>query len=60
MGRYALDSYRLFCCRLVGEDDWKNLMPHDKELRVYVVSPIVFFARQLVYLGAEVAMGYFG
>ncbi|KIM24793.1 hypothetical protein M408DRAFT_331611 [Serendipita vermifera MAFF 305830] len=36
MGKYALDSYRIFCCEAVGVDDWKTVMPLDKELRVYV------------------------
>lgn len=34
-GPYALDSYRIFCA---GEDEWKAVMPRDKELVRYLVS----------------------
>ncbi|PVF93046.1 DNA glycosylase [Serendipita vermifera] len=36
MGRYALDSYRIFCCQEVQPGEWKKVMPWDKELRVYL------------------------
>ncbi|KAG8817507.1 hypothetical protein FRC18_000472, partial [Serendipita sp. 400] len=36
MGRYALDSYRIFCAKTVGDTEWRNVMPLDKELRVYL------------------------
>ncbi|KAF9810458.1 hypothetical protein IEO21_06928 [Rhodonia placenta] len=32
-GPYALDSYRIFCA---GEDEWKAVMPRDKELVRYL------------------------
>lgn len=38
MGRYALDSYRIFCGQLVGGNEWKTVTPLDKELRVHMVS----------------------
>ncbi|KAF8475428.1 DNA glycosylase, partial [Gautieria morchelliformis] len=31
-GRYALDSFRIFCC----PDEWMNVMPSDKELIRYL------------------------
>ena len=34
-GKYALDSYRIFC---MGKGEWKNVNPDDKELRRYLVS----------------------
>lgn len=34
VGAYALDSYRLFCSK---EDEWKSVMPSDKELIKYLV-----------------------
>ncbi|CCA75538.1 hypothetical protein PIIN_09528 [Serendipita indica DSM 11827] len=36
MGRYALDSYRIFCGQLVGGNEWKTVTPLDKELRVHM------------------------
>jgi hypothetical protein len=33
-GRYALDSFRIFCC----PDEWVNVMPSDKELIKYLVT----------------------
>jgi len=35
VGRYALDSYRIFCM----SDEWKQVMPEDKELIRYLVGP---------------------
>lgn len=34
-GRYALDSYRIFC---TGGGEWKDVIPQDKELRRYMAS----------------------
>jgi methyl-CpG-binding domain protein 4 len=42
IGRYSLDSYRIFCERKGKPDDWKEIIPLDKELRVYIVSRFVF------------------
>lgn len=39
-GPYALDSYRIFCtadCQ-TNEDEWKSVMPADKELIRYLVG----------------------
>lgn len=35
-GKYALDSYRIFC---MGKGEWKKVCSDDKELRRYLVSP---------------------
>jgi hypothetical protein len=35
-GKYALDSYRIFC---MGRGEWKKVFSDDKELRRYLVSP---------------------
>jgi hypothetical protein len=35
-GKYALDSYRIFC---MGRGEWKKVCSNDKELRRYLVSP---------------------
>ncbi|KAF9220008.1 DNA glycosylase [Gyrodon lividus] len=50
VGPYALDSFRIFCSSMPGqdaeEDEWKRVMPSDKELVRYLVRlgslPIVF------------------
>ena len=34
-GKYALDSYRIFC---MGEGEWKKVRSDDKQLRRYLVS----------------------
>ena len=34
-GKYALDSYRIFC---MGDGEWKKVCSDDKELRRYLVS----------------------
>ena len=34
-GKYALDSYRIFC---MGNGEWKKVRSDDKELRRYLVS----------------------
>ena len=34
-GKYALDSYRIFC---MGKGEWKKVSSDDKELRRYLVS----------------------
>ena len=34
-GKYALDSYRIFC---MGKGEWKKVRSDDKELRRYLVS----------------------
>jgi methyl-CpG-binding domain protein 4 len=34
IGRYALDSYRIFC---TASEEWKEVMPEDKELIRYLV-----------------------
>jgi len=34
-GKYALDSYRIFC---MGKEEWKKVRSDDKELRRYLVS----------------------
>lgn len=38
VGRYALDSYRIFCMSHESEE-WKQVMPEDKELIRYLVGP---------------------
>jgi len=35
IGRYALDSYRIFC---TAGEEWKAVIPKDKELVRYIVS----------------------
>ena len=39
-GRYALDSYRIFCAEHQdsGSEEWKSVLPTDKELICYLVS----------------------
>ena len=39
-GRYALDSYRIFCTQKhdLNSEEWKTVMPTDKELIRYLVS----------------------
>jgi len=39
-GRYALDSYRIFCTQKhdLNSDEWKTVLPTDKELVRYLVS----------------------
>ena len=39
-GRYALDSYRIFCTQRHGlnSEEWKTVLPTDKELVRYLVS----------------------
>ena len=39
-GRYALDSYRIFCTQKhdPDSDEWKMVLPTDKELVRYLVS----------------------
>lgn len=37
-GKYALDSYRIFC---MGKGEWKKVLSDDKELRRYLVSSAV-------------------
>ena len=39
-GRYALDSFRIFCC----PDEWVNVMPTDKELIKYLVILFLLIA----------------
>lgn len=39
IGRYALDSYRIFC---TSSEEWKEVMPEDKELIRYLVGVRVF------------------
>jgi hypothetical protein len=34
-GKYALDSYRIFC---IGGGEWKSVLPDDKELKKYLAS----------------------
>ena len=34
-GQYATDSYRIFCA---GEDEWRRVVPKDKELVRFLVS----------------------
>ena len=36
-GKYALDSYRIFC---MGKGEWKKVRSDDKELRRYLVSAL--------------------
>jgi len=36
-GKYALDSYRIFC---MGKGEWKKVRSDDKELRRYLVSEL--------------------
>ena len=45
-GKYALDSYRIFC---MGKGEWKKVRSDDKELRRYLVSAVssVVCARRL-------------
>jgi hypothetical protein len=51
------DSFRLFCCVLAGESDWKNVMPLDKELRVYAVCIIPMESEYLTDERTEMAVG---
>ena len=39
-GRYALDSYRIFCTQKhdLNSEEWKTVLPTDKELVRYLVS----------------------
>lgn len=39
-GRYALDSYRIFCTQKhnLTSEEWKTVLPTDKELVRYLVS----------------------
>ena len=39
-GRYALDSYRIFCTQMydLNSEEWKMVLPTDKELIRYLVS----------------------
>ena len=41
-GRYALDSYRIFCTAASEPEAWKHVMPTDKELVRYLVSLSLF------------------
>lgn len=38
MGKYALDSYRIFCYE-DGDAEWMNVRPKDKVLEKYLVIP---------------------
>lgn len=37
-GKYAIDSYRIYCGGIAGEDEWRHVRPEDKELIRYLVS----------------------
>lgn len=50
-GPYALDSYRIFCIQ--ESDEWKRVMPSDKELVRFLVS---FLALTLALRLAECAL----
>ena len=54
-GRYALDSYRIFCTQKhdLNSEEWKTVLPTDKELVRYLVSQGCF--QRLWYLLASVA-----
>jgi methyl-CpG-binding domain protein 4 len=41
-GTYALDSYRIFCvaCQDPSSEEWKSVMPSDKELVRYLVCTL--------------------
>ena len=54
-GRYALDSYRIFCTQKhdLNSEEWKTVLPTDKELVRYLVSQGCF--PRLWYLLAFVA-----
>jgi methyl-CpG-binding domain protein 4 len=43
-GPYALDSYRIYCG---GPDDWRAVVPHDKELIRFIVC-IFFFDLKVI------------
>ena len=53
-GRYALDSYRIFCTQKhdLNSGEWKTVLPSDKELIRYLVSQGCF--PRLWYLLASV------
>lgn len=44
-GTYALDSYRIFCLSHQGPscEEWKTVLPTDKELVLYLVCPCSTF-----------------
>lgn len=54
-GRYALDSYRIFCTQRhdLNSEEWKTVLPTDKELIRYLVSEGCFL--RLWYSPASVA-----
>ena len=54
-GRYALDSYRIFCTQKhdFNSEEWKSVLPTDKELIRYLVSQGCF--PRFWYLLASVA-----
>jgi methyl-CpG-binding domain protein 4 len=55
-GKYALDSYRIFCA---GGDEWKKVLPTDKELIKYLVCIFLFESLVLAEMRTiEVEMGY--
>ena len=53
-GRYALDSYRIFCTEKHGlNSEWKTVLPTDKELVRYLVSQSCY--SRFWYLSARLA-----
>jgi len=61
-GLYALDSYRIFssCHEDPGSEEWKNVMPHDKELVRFLVG-YDFSSQHFVHSheDLEVEVGFF-
>ena len=58
-GKYALDSYRIFC---MGKEEWKKVCSDDKELRRYLVSGLPLVSRNLALtdvLAVEMGSGRF-
>ena len=54
-GKYALDSYRIFC---MGKGEWKRVTADDKELRRYLVSALPLAVLCVVLTDvSEVEMG---
>ncbi|PBL01002.1 hypothetical protein ARMGADRAFT_1073322 [Armillaria gallica] len=60
-GRYALDSYRIFCTTYENpsSQEWKAVVPTDKKLIQYVVGPsyLQMSVRFTELLSSEVEMG---
>jgi hypothetical protein len=54
IGPYALDSYRMFCFE---NNEWKSVMPSDKELVRYMVEPKSLCKAIWLNVALEMALG---